>query len=148
MSRGLVIRKAQLTDLERIEGPNEDFRQGWSRKLLLAELDGERRTMLIAQLESRHAGHGIAWEVAGEVHILDVYVEPWARRQGIAKALVLELIESCGGGLSLLEVHESNAAAIALYRSMGFVEAGRRPRYYEDHCDAVLMNRDSDLHSP
>ena len=31
---------------------------------------------------------------------------------------------------------------------MGFVEAGRRPRYYEDHCDAVLMNRDSDLHSP
>ena len=146
MSR-VLIRKARLTDIERIEGPDDAFRQGWSRKLLLAELEGEGRAVLIAQLENRHAGHAIAWEVAGEVHVLDVCVEPWARRRGIGKALVHAVIEACGGGLTLLEVHESNAGAIALYRSLGFVEAGRRPRYYDDLCDAVLMNRDSDLHS-
>ena len=30
-----------------------------------------------------------------------------------------------------LEVAEDNAAGLALYRKLGFVEAGRRKRYYE-----------------
>jgi [ribosomal protein S18]-alanine N-acetyltransferase len=37
-------------------------------------------------------------------------------------------------------VRASNAGAIALYKLLGFVEAGRRPRYYQDpQDDAVLM---------
>jgi ribosomal-protein-alanine N-acetyltransferase len=40
----------------------------------------------------------------------------------------------------LLEVRESNAAALALYRSLEFRELDRRARYYSDTGeDAVVM---------
>ena len=39
----------------------------------------------------------------------------------------------------ILEVSSVNQAAIELYRNVGFVENGRRPRYYSDGTDAVLM---------
>ena len=104
------------------------------------ELERERGALLVAHVGDRHAGHAVAWEVAGETHILDVHVEPWARRRGLGRALVEALLEACGKGPALLEVHEGNQPAIALYAAMGFVEAGRRPRYYSDGCDAVLMN--------
>ncbi len=136
----VVIREAWLTDLPLIEGKGDAFRDGWSRKQLSQELERERGALLVAQVDGRHAGHAIAWEVAGETHILDVHVEPWARRRGLGRALVDHLMEACGRGLALLEVHEENEGAIALYAALGFVEAGRRPRYYSDGCDAVLMN--------
>ena len=41
----------------------------------------------------------------------------------------------------VLEVRASNAPAQALYRRAGFVVDGRRPRYYPDGEDAVLMSR-------
>jgi ribosomal-protein-alanine N-acetyltransferase len=40
-----------------------------------------------------------------------------------------------------LEVRPANAAARALYASLGFEATGLRPRYYGDE-DAVLMTRD------
>jgi ribosomal protein S18 acetylase RimI-like enzyme len=40
-----------------------------------------------------------------------------------------------------LEVRADNAGALALYHAHGFLEAGRRPRYYADGADAVLMTR-------
>ena len=42
-----------------------------------------------------------------------------------------------------LEVRASNAAAIELYRSFGFVATGARPGYYsDDREDAVIMWKD------
>jgi len=39
-----------------------------------------------------------------------------------------------------LEVRESNAAAIALYKGCGFTSAGVRPHYYADNDEgAVIM---------
>lgn len=38
-----------------------------------------------------------------------------------------------------LEVHEGNLAAQALYRRLGFLDVGRRSRYYRDGGAAVLM---------
>jgi [ribosomal protein S18]-alanine N-acetyltransferase len=38
-----------------------------------------------------------------------------------------------------LEVAVGNAPAQALYRQAGFVEAGRRPRYYADGGDALIL---------
>jgi hypothetical protein len=40
-----------------------------------------------------------------------------------------------------LEVATDNAVAQALYRQRGFVVEGRRPRYYRDGTDALIMWR-------
>ncbi len=39
----------------------------------------------------------------------------------------------------VLEVAIGNAAARTLYEHAGFVEAGRRPRYYADGGDALIL---------
>jgi len=46
-----------------------------------------------------------------------------------------------GGETVTLEVRERNTPAIALYRGLGFSVAGRRPRYYGDGEDALIMTR-------
>jgi ribosomal-protein-alanine N-acetyltransferase len=38
-----------------------------------------------------------------------------------------------------LEVATGNTAALALYRREGFVEVGRRCRYYADSSDALVL---------
>ena len=49
-----------------------------------------------------------------------------------------ELLKFADGGAVFLEVRTDNEAAIALYRSMGFDQIGRRPGYYNG-ADAYTM---------
>ncbi len=80
--------------------------------------------------------------VAGEAEVLTLAVVPEARRQGIGTALLRAAAAEAGarGASSLfLEVATTNAAARALYQSLGFAEVGRRPRYYADSSDALIM---------
>jgi ribosomal-protein-alanine N-acetyltransferase len=44
-----------------------------------------------------------------------------------------------GAGRATLEVASGNAAALALYRSLGFREAGRRPAYYRTGAAALIQ---------
>ncbi len=66
-----------------------------------------------------------------------------ARRLGIGRRLCEAVIVWCrqqGAAAMTLEVRAHSAAAIALYASLGFVAAGRRPRYYRDpEDDAAIM---------
>jgi ribosomal protein S18 acetylase RimI-like enzyme len=41
-----------------------------------------------------------------------------------------------------LEVDMGNFAAQALYRRLGFVQVGRRPRYYANGADALVLRAD------
>jgi [ribosomal protein S18]-alanine N-acetyltransferase len=80
---------------------------------------------------------------------MNVLVDPPARGRGIARRLVVELLErtakvGAGEGWTL-EVRDANDAAIALYEHCGFEVAGRRPGYYADTGeDALVMWRRSD----
>jgi len=77
----------------------------------------------------------------GEFEILNLAVAPEARRQGLARALIEEALRR--GGRWFLEVRESNAAARALYGSVGFREAGERRGYYSDPPEkAIVMVRE------
>ena len=72
-----------------------------------------------------------------------IAVEARVQRRGLARKLFDELVYQLGpAGVTevVLEVRASNQAALALYRALGFVETGRRTRYYADpQEDAVLM---------
>lgn len=83
--------------------------------------------------------------VADEGTILNVGVQPEARRRGHARCLVrlaLRLAASRGARTVYLEVREGNSAARRLYEALGFVERGRRRGYYSCPVeDALLMSR-------
>jgi ribosomal protein S18 acetylase RimI-like enzyme len=64
--------------------------------------------------------------------------------QGIARKLMDagETEASHRGALHFrLEVNHTNTHAINLYRSLGFVEFGLLPDYYDDHSDALRMQK-------
>lgn len=80
--------------------------------------------------------------VAGEAEILTLAVAPEVRRQGIATALLHAArakVSAQGGNALFLEVAIGNVPARALYQREGFVEVGRRRRYYADSSDALIM---------
>lgn len=70
---------------------------------------------------------------AGEAELLTLATDPDRRRQGLAAALLHAFeaeARARGAETAFLEVAEDNAPARALYAAQGWVEAGRRPRYY------------------
>jgi ribosomal-protein-alanine N-acetyltransferase len=91
------------------------------------------------------AGLVLARMAADEAEILTVAVAPDARRRGHGAALLrgaMAVARARGAGAMFLEAAAGNAPALALYAREGFVEAGRRRRYYSDGADALVLRRD------
>lgn len=62
------------------------------------------------------------------------FIAPWARGHGLSKLLTTTLLKAAkASGLKTvnLDVRETQEAAVALYRSLGFTEFGRHPHYAE-----------------
>ena len=77
---------------------------------------------------------------------LGIGIERQARGQGLGRALMLQAIECVRAAASVdwldLKVFGHNAAALALYRSLGFIEVGRVGdfvRLEDERIDDVLM---------
>ena len=81
--------------------------------------------------------------VADEAEVYRIGVLPQARRRGIARQLMAaatEALRGAGTRRMFLEVRMGNAAAVALYASLGFAPRGTRPGYYSAPAeDALLM---------
>ena len=85
---------------------------------------------------------------AGDADLLTFAVMPSSRRGGVGRKLLREAISSgvANGIIAIvLEVRESNSAAIELYRDAGFLVVGARKGYYERGAgreDAITMRLD------
>jgi [ribosomal protein S18]-alanine N-acetyltransferase len=115
---------------------------GSTRRLLDHDLSAPGRCAVVALAEDRVVGFAAGLLQVDEGHVLDVAVDTGHRRQGVGGRLLEELVArlSAMGAVGVtLEVRRSNLAALALYRRLGFVVEGERPRYYPDGEDAVLM---------
>lgn len=115
-----------------------------SRRLLDHDLEAPDRCCVVAHLDDEVVGYAAALVHLGEAQILDVVVAPAWRRRGIATHLLAALTASAaerGATATTLEVGADNVGAQALYRRLGFVVEGRRPRYYPGGEDALLMWR-------
>jgi len=81
-------------------------------------------------------------EADGTGHIVVLGVSPEWRRQGIGRALMLE-VESAflsrGARTLHLEVRTTNLGARLLYEGIGYAVAGRRLAYYTNGDDGYLM---------
>ena len=79
-----------------------------------------------------------------QVRILSLAVDPEARRRGVASALLKEVetaAQEQGVTELVLELREDNAAALALYRSLGFDQTGTLLAYYHDKSDALRLSK-------
>jgi ribosomal-protein-alanine N-acetyltransferase len=93
-------------------------------------------------------GFVIARLAADEAEILTVAVDTAWRGKGAGRALVSEILRQAayaGARSMFLEVEDGNAAAVALYRRLGFMKIGERPGYYRrrdgSRALAVVMRR-------
>ncbi|HQR27919.1 MAG TPA: GNAT family N-acetyltransferase, partial [Nocardioides sp.] len=112
------------------------------REALAAELVGPGRTVLVAVGEQGPAGYAVLM-VHGDVgDLLRLGVRPTERRRGLASALLAAArsrAQELGATRLLLEVSAGNQDAAAFYRAHGFTPVDRRPRYYRDGSDAVVL---------
>jgi ribosomal-protein-alanine N-acetyltransferase len=150
VAKDWFIRRASPSDLEAIltlEGTCPEAPH-WSRPVWQKALSQEHgsvpcRTAFVAQHIAGIWGFAIGTCAGDLAELESVAVSEHARRHGIGKALCLRVMEWSRetGALNIeLEVRASSEGALALYRSLGFVEQGRRPRYYQCPTeDAVLM---------
>ena len=135
-----------LDELERLE--KICFSRPWSRKMLGEELDNECAAFLVAEdpVTKEVVGYAGLLVMADEGYITNVAVFPEYRRRGVA-GQIIAVFDNFARGNRLafltLEVRPSNAAAIALYRSFGFEEVGRRKNYYDlPKEDALILTKE------
>jgi ribosomal-protein-alanine N-acetyltransferase len=111
--------------------------------MFVLELSKPSGVCLAAIEDRRIVGYLICSRYADVWHLMNIAIDPPARRQGIATALLEEMIARAGDEAAYtLEVRPSNSSAIALYERFGFRSAGTRRRYYQDTGeDALIMWR-------
>lgn len=116
----------------------------WSEKTF-ASNQGDRYLNFQLRVDDVMAAFAITQVVLDEATLFNIAVDPDFQRRGLGRELLEYLIDELEkrGILTLwLEVRASNAAAIALYESLGFNEATIRRNYYptaDGHEDAIIM---------
>lgn len=127
--------------LERASFPTD----AWSDALMAGELASPHGRYVVDVEAGRLVGYGGVRAVQGaaDADIQTIAIAADAQGHGRGRALLRELLttaRSRGAREMFLEVRADNPGATALYLSEGFVEVGRRPRYYQpDDVDAVVM---------
>ena len=121
-------------------------RDAWSERSVASELTNALALWLVAVEGETVAGYVGSQTVCNETDMMNVAVTADFRRRGIGKQLVTALVEELKAMDShclTLEVRASNTPAQAMYEKLGFVEIGRRPRYYQNPKeDALILRKD------
>lgn len=114
----------------------------WTISHFEAEMDNPVASVDVYLWDRVVAGFLCSWLIAGELQIQNLGTAESFRRKGVAGRLlrhVLERSRQAGMAKAWLEVRADNFAAVTLYRQSGFVEMARRPQYYHDGEDALIM---------
>ena len=120
------------------------FHDPWSERSIAGELENPLSAWLVCADGDAVLGYVGSQTVMGETDMMNVAVHPDARRQGIARRLILALVEDLknqGSHCLTLEVRASNQNAISLYQKLGFLQIGRRPNYYRNPKEDALILR-------
>jgi ribosomal-protein-alanine N-acetyltransferase len=96
---------------------------------------------LIARDGERIVGCAIGDRQGGQARVINICVDPTARRQGIGSRLLRELEHTLSQGNIVLMVEESNTGAQALYRKEGYKPVGTSRDYYGRGQDGIWMQK-------
>jgi ribosomal-protein-alanine N-acetyltransferase len=143
------LRAATSADLDGIMALEDSIFEAdaWSRDSMLGELSSEHTRYLVAHRPDSATLDAYAGMLmprgSTEADIQTIAVAPAARRSGLGRTLMLQLIHDArqaGVRELFLEVRADNPPAQALYESLGFERIGVRTGYYQpDNVDAIVM---------
>lgn len=109
--------------------------------------EAPKRVAFVAEeAEGRICGFAIARCGLGEWEIENVAVAAEFRRKGIGSLLVRRVLTAArveAATSVLLEVRESNQAAVRMYRRLGFSPLATRSGYYQNPVEDALIMRHS-----
>lgn len=114
----------------------------WTAAAFRSLMEMPGTVALVASRGESPAGFILGRFTVDEGEVLTLAVSPAFRRQGAGGLLVQALQDAgrkAGAEKLFLEVSDRNHAALALYQGAGFVQAGRRRRYYPDGSDAEVL---------
>lgn len=89
-------------------------------------------------------GFAVASLLPPQAELETIAVAAASQRRGLGQRLfdgIARVLGAAGVGEMLLEVRASNRSAQEFYRSLGFVETGRRLRYYDDPVEDAIVLR-------
>ena len=147
---GLVLRAMRESDVGQVlEIEAASFASPWKSEHFLHELRENRWSVNhVVERRGLVVGYACVWCIHDELKINNIAVRDDLRGRGVGRWLLLCVLGDAiarGCRSATLEVRPSNAAALVLYRSRGFVEIGRRKGYYAaEGEDAIVMHRDLD----
>ena len=118
-----------------------NFTTAWPATAIRGELTNKLALWLVAVEDGKVLGYVGSQTVLEEADMMNIAVDETCRRRGIARALVEELVRQLPAYCLTLEVRVSNAPAIALYHSLGFVQVGLRKNYYRNPREDALILR-------
>jgi ribosomal-protein-alanine N-acetyltransferase len=139
------IRRASLADVPAlVEIERGCFSDPWSATGIGESIQSETSFVFVAENAAGIVGYVMARTSGEEGEILNLAVLPAHRRRRLARRLLGEAVGVMMGARVkevYLEVRESNAAAIQLYRAHGFRPVGLRPSYYRSPLEDALVLR-------
>jgi ribosomal-protein-alanine N-acetyltransferase len=139
------IRRATVDDVGPVTVLEEEVFPGdaWTLESVTEEVTGPHRHAFVAARDGDTVvGYVVAMQFDEVVDLHRIAVVPEERRTGVARALLAAVLE---GGLTggarrmLLEVSDTNEGALRFYAQAGFEEIDRRPHYYRDGSDALVL---------
>lgn len=144
------IRPMRQGDLPEVVGVERNaFAVPWREETFRRLLShGRTRAWTAVDRSGAVAGYAVMWFTENGAQLGNLAVSEAHRRRGLGRRLVLTAVEAVRGAESgdclILEVRESNDAAIQLYRDLGFRLLGRRSGYYRSPPeDALVMGVDA-----
>lgn len=126
----------------------EVYANPWSVSTWRNELAGADRCHLVAIADGELVGHAGLLFVLDDAHVTTVAVRPEREGEGIATALMVDLLREArrhGSQAATLEVRAADQRPQRLYARFGFRPAGVRKAYYTDPPDDGIVMWLTDL---
>ena len=122
-----------------------EFDEFWNAEVLEKELENPLSTYIVAISDKQVVGYAGLWQPLDEGHITNIVTRLNKRGNKVATKMLEELIEIAKArslNCVTLEVNVHNEIAINLYKKYDFKEVGKRPKYYNNTDDALIMTKE------
>ncbi|MGO2127853.1 MAG: GNAT family N-acetyltransferase/peptidase C39 family protein [Pseudoalteromonas prydzensis] len=144
----VAVRAATEADLKALLAiEQQSFSQDrLSARSLKRWIAAKHGILLVGESNNQLLGYGLVWCHKGTrlARLYSLAVTPQAQGKGLAQQLLKALERATaerGRVFMRLEVAVNNLAAIALYKKLGYRVFGQYSDYYDDHSDALRMQK-------